>query len=454
VNELLKALPRDSVFVDFVAYTAWIPPKERTGKEQWASHLLAFLIRSDGEVRRLELGGLQPVEQLIQAWRQAALQNNTVALTAAADELRRRLWQPLQEQLGRPGLVLISPDGPLARFPFAALPGSKPGSYLLEDLAIAYVTSGRQIVDLLQPAAELPGRPGGLLALGGIDFGHSASGQDAFPALAGTRLEVAAVGDSYRRSRPGQPLTLLEGKEARRDKVLAELGRRYAYLHLATHGFFESPARIAALRAGLRDSEIGLSSRESSQRDEVLSFLPLLRSGLVLAGANLAEGGEALLTAQEVEQLDLRGCDLAVLSACETSLGELTQGDGVLGLQRAFHASGVRTLLASLWQVDDAATSVLMEEFYHGLWRTEKPLTRLEALRQAQLLVLRHPERVQQRRQELVKRGISEDQLRGPKGKEIVKLPQGGKVEAGPPTSPPLWWAPFLLSGDVGPVRR
>jgi CHAT domain-containing protein len=148
-----------------------------------------------------------------------------------------------------------------------------------------------------------------------------------------------------------------------------------------------------------------------------------------------------------------------VLSACETSLGNLTQGDGVLGLQRGFHAGGARSVVASLWSVHDAATSVLMEEFYNNLWREDKPLGKLEALRQAQLTVLRHPERVIERsrelRAEMAKRGWAEDDLRGPKGKKAVELPDGGTIKPGQPRrSPPAWWAAFVLSGEVKAAKR
>ena len=90
-----------------------------------------------------------------------------------------------------------------------------------------------------------------------------------------------------------------------------------------------------------------------------------------------------------MQALDLRGCELVVLSACETGLGEAEDGQGVLGLQRAFQAAGARAVVASLWKVDDAATGVLMERFYTNLW--DKKLPKLEALRQAQLAVLNDP---------------------------------------------------------------
>ena len=103
--------------------------------------------------------------------------------------------------------------------------------------------------------------------------------------------------------------------------------------------------------------------------------MSLSRSGLFLAGASdylygdlVAdnEHEDGILTAKEISRLDLRGLDLVVLSACETGLGDVS-GDGVFGLQRGFKKAGAQTLLMSLWKVDDAATELLMTEFYRNL---------------------------------------------------------------------------------------
>src|SRR5262249_30815040 len=132
----------------------------------------------------------------------------------------------------------------------------------------------------------------------------------------------------------------------------------------------------------------------------------LLLSGLVLARPATATADDGVLTAEEVGGLDLRGTELVTLSACETGLGNTAGGEGVLGLQRAFPIAGARGVLASLWRVDDAATVVLMQEFYTNLWQEPK-LPAWEALRQAQLTVLRHPERVAQCADELRTRGVT-----------------------------------------------
>ena len=114
-------------------------------------------------------------------------------------------------------------------------------------------------------------------------------------------------------------------------------------------------------------------------------------SGIALAGANRRPApigaDDGILTALEVASLDLSGCDLAVLSACETGLGMTAGGEGLLGLQRAFQVAGAHAVVASLWSVGDKPTQALMARFYENLWR--KNLPPAAALREAQLSMLR-----------------------------------------------------------------
>ena len=109
---------------------------------------------------------------------------------------------------------------------------------------------------------------------------------------------------------------------------------------------------------------------------------PLVLSGLVLAGANMPRpldslgiprGDDGILTAEAIAGMNLLGLELAVLSACETALGDVAGGEGVYGLQRAFHTAGARNVVASLWKVSDEATVALMRLFYNKLWVEQKP---------------------------------------------------------------------------------
>jgi CHAT domain-containing protein len=119
---------------------------------------------------------------------------------------------------------------------------------------------------------------------------------------------------------------------------------------------------------------------------------PLLLSGLALAGANLRDRAppdhdDGILTAEEIASLDLSGVEWAVLSACETGLGEIHAGEGVLGLRRALQVAGVRTSIMSLWRVDDRATRRWMRALYEARWKLgcDTPT----AMRQASLTVLK-----------------------------------------------------------------
>jgi CHAT domain-containing protein len=260
--------------------------------------------------------------------------------------------------------------------------------------------------------------------------------------------DAACSSRAFRRARPEERVTLLTGAAVDAARLQRELpaghGRAgYRYLHLATHGFFEPPPENTVTRRPPLDQLAA----------EYRTFVrnPMLLSGLVLAGAN-RDPARAVLTAEEVAGLDLRGAELVVLSACDTGLGKVASGEGVLGLQRGFHEAGARALAASLWSVSDAATSVLMEEFYHNLWH--KRLTRLEALRQAQLAVLRDPGRVEARAEQLQRELAKEGPVVALRGgsKKAVSLPAGGRIDERPRRSHPAYWAAFVLSGDTGPL--
>ena len=218
---------------------------------------------------------------------------------------------------------------------------------------------------------------------------------------------------------------------------MAQLGQ-YPYLHFATHGYF-APAEIRSASDANSRAEGPQAWGQMGGR-EVVGFHPGLLSGLVLAGANRpvqAGQDDAILTALEVAELDLRQVDLVTLSACETGLGKSTSGEGLLGLQRAFQLAGAGTAVASLWQVPDLATQNLMRRFYENIWG--KKMSKLEALRDAQLAMLRNYD-------------PQAGRLRAPDFSHSMALPTGGAAEkpaaARPARLPPAYWAAFVLSGD------
>jgi CHAT domain-containing protein len=116
----------------------------------------------------------------------------------------------------------------------------------------------------------------------------------------------------------------------------------------------------------------------------------LLRSGIALAGANVPRNGAGVLTALEASALNLWGTKLVTLSACDTGVGEVKNGEGVYGLRRAFFLAGAETLVMSLWPVSDSITRSMMADYYRGL---SHGLGRGAALRTVQLAMLKDPQR-------------------------------------------------------------
>jgi CHAT domain-containing protein len=209
--------------------------------------------------------------------------------------------------------------------------------------------------------------------------------------LEGSRREAEAIAALWKKSGRAE---LLEGADASEAALRQRLpGARY--VHLATHGFFADAKFRSAFRHDVARERLERFGRPlSGKRATVTGRNPLLLSGVVLAGANLPQqtnewgaplGEDGILTGEEVAELDLRGSELVVLSACETRLGK-AESEDVFGLQRAFHLAGARTTVASLWKVDDRATQRLMTLFYDNLWKNKLP--KAEALCQAQLALL------------------------------------------------------------------
>ena len=134
--------------------------------------------------------------------------------------------------------------------------------------------------------------------------------------------------------------------------------------------------------------------RDKHTRLTTLGSLPGLDSGLVFAGANrnseMPHPSNGILTATEAAVLPLDGVELVTLSACDTGLGYIASGEGLLGMQRAFQVAGARSTVASLWKVHNKASIEFMEHFYENLWLGG--LTRLEAFRKTQLWLKNKPE--------------------------------------------------------------
>ncbi len=472
IAELQAVLPEGAVLIDYFEFL-FKKPGQRDRRS-----LAAFVMRANGEVEMFDLGTVGPIAQAIDAWR---LGHGAGADAGEAGRLlREKLWTPLKGAIGDAKLVLVSPDGALGKLPFAALPGAKPDTYLIEDVAVALVPVA-QLIPTLVAGGDDRAFDHELLLVGGVDYdrrdvganegngsdgtgGHEAGGAAPPPVgdlwavarsrgsarqtaegqswslLPGTSDEAAAIGQLFGAAEENvaDAVALLSGAAATEERFRL-LAPRSRILHVATHGFFAAEGPATAL-AGVDPNQsagdlLGVSQSKPPR------FSPGLLSGLVLAGANappelpddpaeyadLPEDG--ILTAEELMFLPLNDVKLVVLSACETGLGEVAGGEGLLGIQRAFQVAGARTTVASLWKVDDQWTQRLMAAFYrHAM---EDRMTYLEALRSAQLEILR-----ELRAQETVDLG--------PDGERGADAPARWDGAQGSP----YYWAAFTLSGD------
>lgn len=169
----------------------------------------------------------------------------------------------------------------------------------------------------------------------------------------------------------------LTGAEATANHLLDE-GPNFDTLHLVTHGFFTDPSVKSISQAESIPSQT--DGPEVNANQFIDTWDAGLLSGLVMAGVNqkkASEGrNEGILLASEIETASLSDVDLVVLSACESGLGAVAGGEGLSGLQRSFQLAGARTVIASLWKVDDLATRELMHRFYFNYWiRHSRSLT-------------------------------------------------------------------------------
>ena len=254
--------------------------------------------------------------------------------------------------------LIISPDGALRLLPFEALFNEADNEYLIESTDIRYITSGKELVRLLRQNKDQTSNQNKAVLFANPDFGGKPSKQSAdargsdqivtpnthesrtltlleslqpnFKSLPGTQKEVDAIAkeiphDAIKKGNDANEAYLLEVKQPN-------------ILHLATHGFF------------LKDIPN-----------------PMLKSGLILAGANESlkhNSGDGIVTALDLSGLDLQGTDLVVLSACETGKVDPNNTDGISGLSKAFIQAGAKDVVMSLWSVADDETAALMTEFY------------------------------------------------------------------------------------------
>ena len=423
-KELRDALPAGTALVDLFIHGNFEPVRREGERVVAPGHwtepqLTAWITRAgaDGPLP-VDLGPVSAIETAARGARLSVAAPRGERLdraTSGSEALAKLMWAPLAPHLEGIETVIVSPDGVLATIPFEVLRDDE-GRYLVERRGFVYLSDPTDLTRL-GPAVRPPSP--GLLCVGDVDFdaadgsdekvahalaaaspGDASSGPvgtlrgrlDAhWERLAATAGEASAVLEAHEAAFADADRLELAEDAASEESLKASLPK-FTVLHLATHGYFnpdglpslDDAARSEALRR--RDQPAGAGESLADVVRRLEGYSPGLLSGLVCAGANSAPApprDDGYLTAEEVGWLDLSGCDLVVLSACDTGLGRPQSGQGLLGLRRAFLTAGARTVVSSLWSVPDQETAELMSLFYSNLW--QRGLGKHAALRAAQV---------------------------------------------------------------------
>ena len=329
--------------------------------------------------------------------------NFTYSMNGRGDELSQLVWGKVLPYIKKGETIYFAPSGLLHQLAIESMPYDS--THTMSDVYnMVRLSSTREIVlnktadthttatlyggiqynvdaeELLAESEAYSAK--NLLASRGIEADTLNRGSVNY--LAGTKTEVENINRMLRDNH--LQVQLFTATNANEESFKALSGKHQNILHIATHGFYWSDS--TAQKKDLFTERMTLLDDDKPQGPIID---PLNRCGLLMAGANLALQGhsnelpegvqDGILTAKETSLLDLRDAGLVVLSACETGKGEIS-GDGVFGLQRAFKMAGVQTIIMSLWPVNDAATQMLMTEFYRN-WITNHQSKR-DAFRNAQ----------------------------------------------------------------------
>ena len=386
IEAVQAQIPADTVLVEYARYQPYDARENRFGADRY----LVYLLFPNGQIEAIDLGHADEIDAAVQEF-SLRLRDVDQSPSAAARALSAQILDPIQPYLTGREHLLISPDSQLNRIPFEAL-RNEAGDYLIEQYQISYLNSGRDLLkfDVTEPSRQpavivanpdyettspLPNLGEGPGVRASSNERSAELSQLQVGPLPGTAAEAEAI-----RSLLPNATVLTEGEAT--ENAIKQV-QAPSILHIATHGFFLENVARPEVENG-RGLGVVAGDSPVTQSPSVAIENPLLRSGLALAGFNERASGDedGVLTALEASQLNLLGTQLVVLSACETGLGDIANGEGVYGLRRAFAIAGAETQLMSLWQVDDFGTQSLMARYYENL---TAGMGRSESLRQVQL---------------------------------------------------------------------
>ena len=342
--------------------------------------VLAWVASGDSQPKLVRLGDKKNIKQAVVDFLSSASKGRggkALSLTTETpgEKLRKLIWDPLVTHLGETKRIFLSPDSFLGLVPFDALP--KNNQVLLEEYTFSHLPDLTWAI--LENSKE--NVQGQLLVLGHASYGpmrSEAQGFEAWEPLPGTASEAQKIQSIFSAIYPASETVLLVENYAT-EKNLRDAIPGRSWVHLATHGFFRPD-----LGTDISDS---LANKAS---ERVARESPGLLAGIVVAGANNQQLGipsdDGYLSAEEFCALDLSQCQLLTLSACESGKGESIPGEGLISMTRSAKQAGAKSVISSLWRVDDYFTKVLMEKFYTHYWVEEESAA--QALRNAKLEML------------------------------------------------------------------
>ena len=378
--------------------------------------------------------------------------NTTYKYDGNGAQLFELIWSKVQPYLNSNEEVFISPTGLLHQVALENLPYDSMQT-MMDVYNIVRLSSTRELVFHKDYIAHTTAT-----LYGGIKYGVTPDvmyannlkyrgdiDRDGVKELPGTKHEMEVIAPVLRAK--SIDVHIYSGDTANEESFKALSGQKQNILHIGTHGFYwtDSTAQRAAY---FKQRTLSIDN----DRYGPMTIDPLNRCGLLFAGASTAISGDAhrlqegvqdgVLTAKEISLLDLREADIVVLSACETGLGDVT-GDGVFGLQRAFKMAGVRTILMSLWKVDDDATRVFMTSFYRNLCDGQ---SKREAFRNAQQEV-RNYTGTADTETESIDRADAQDRFKNKvkPSNQNQSLQSSKKNQQKYPYRSPYYWAGFIL---------
>lgn len=263
-------------------------------------------------------------------------------------------WQPIINEVGQASTIYLSADGVYNQINLEAIP-TPDGRYVIDNSNIILVSNTKDIFLRKSKDTQTPQDNVALMFGNPTFYVSAATDQRTIAPLPGTKREIIEVQSIL--SQKGYQTAEFLDTDAEEERIKEVNSPRI--LHFATHGLYK-PTEEVTLEEQIEGNEA------------ILTQNPLMRTGLLLTGAgdllqktdynyNMESG---ILTAYEAMSLNLDKTDLVVLSACETGLGKVESGEGVFGLQRAFLNAGAKTLIMSMFKVDDVATQKLMQKFY------------------------------------------------------------------------------------------